>query len=116
MSNQTLVSVGISAGRMEHRQTQPLAVVKCALALASDRQLTNSVICDIVKALGESFMTWQQVAVIAILVLGGCFLGFTGHETLAGALIGGAAGFVSQPLFKPQSRHKPASSLPYDAP
>lgn len=115
MSSPTLATVVTSSGLTVRKPTRPLAVVKCAVAMGSDPKLTNNVMFSIIKALGESFMTWQQVTVIAILVLGGCFLGFSGRETLAATLIGAAAGFVSQPLFKGQSQEKPASLPPPDA-
>lgn len=67
---------------------------------------------SVLSLLGESFMSWQQVAVIAILVVGGCFLGFEGKETLAATLLGAAAGFISQPLLKARDNTSPASPPP----
>lgn len=58
-------------------------------------------------------MSWQQVAVIAILVIGGCFLGYAGKETLAATILGAAAGFISQPLLKPRTQDPPTvNNLP----
>jgi len=64
---------------------------------------------SVLSALGESFMSWQQVVVISIMVLGGCFLGFEGKETIAAMILGAAGGFISQPLMKRPEVAAPAS-------
>lgn len=112
MSSPTLASAVTSNGLTARKPTPPLAIVKCAIVMGSDNKLTDNVMVTIIKTLGESFMTWQQVAVIAILVLGGCFLGFEGKETLAATILGAAAGFISQPLLKAKENPPPPTTLP----
>lgn len=96
MSTQTLVSVVASSG---HTNSKPGLVLVADTATGSDLRHPN-VMSFILSSLGASFMSWQQVAVIGILVLGGCFLGFEGKETLAATILGAAAGFISQPLLQ----------------
>ena len=101
MSNPTLASAAGSSG---------LTIRKPALVLiapnATDSRPNHlNPMAFILNRLGASFMTWQQVAVIAILVLGGCFLGFEGKETLAAMVLGAAGGFISQPLLQPRNNN-----------
>jgi hypothetical protein len=105
MSNQTLATAGASSG---HTINKPALVLVAAPNAATDSSPRHSNIMSFVLAsLGESFMSWQQVAVIAILVLGGCFLGAMEKETLAATILGAAAGFISQPLLKPRTPETP---------
>lgn len=43
-------------------------------------------------------MTWQQVVICSVFVVGGVLLGLTGKETLAATILGAAAGYLAQPL------------------
>lgn len=96
MSTTTLARAVASSGRTNQK---PALVLVAESATISPPRNRNPMV-TILSLLGESFMTWQQVAVIAILVLGGCFLGFEGKETLAAMVLGAAGGFISQPLLK----------------
>lgn len=98
MSTHTLASVAVSSG---HTTQKPALALVANGATNSTPKNPNPMVA-VLSSLGESFMSWQQVAVIAILVIGGCFLGFEGKETLAATILGAAAGFISQPLLKPR--------------
>lgn len=43
-------------------------------------------------------MTWQQVVICSVFVIGGVVLGLEGKETLAATILGAAAGYLAQPL------------------
>jgi isopentenyl diphosphate isomerase/L-lactate dehydrogenase-like FMN-dependent dehydrogenase len=45
-------------------------------------------------------MSWQQVVIVIVFVLGGVVLGLHGNETLAATALGAAAGFLTQPLLR----------------
>jgi hypothetical protein len=101
MSSPTLANVVALNG---HTTSKPaLVLVATQTTATGSRQRHPNAMSSILSSLGESFMSWQQVAVIAILVLGGCFLGAMGKETLAAMILGAAGGFISQPLLKPKS-------------
>jgi hypothetical protein len=103
MSKQTLVSVVVSNGRTIRPIPLNRPVVPIVpIAHNSGKSITRKVLAYFGR-LGDSFMSWQQVTVIAILVIGGCVLGAIGKETLAGILLGAAAGFISQPLMHKRS-------------
>lgn len=103
MSTRTLASVVVSNGRTINK---PGLVLVASDATNSAPKNRNPMVA-VLSALGESFMSWQQVTVIAILVIGGCFLGFEGKETLAATILGAAAGFISQPLLKAKETAPP---------
>jgi len=46
-------------------------------------------------------MSWQQVVICSVFVVGGVVLGLEGKETLAATILGAAAGYLAQPLLKP---------------
>ena len=103
MSTHTLASVAVSSG---HTIAKPALALVANDATNSSPKNRNPMVA-VLSLLGESFMSWQQVAVIAILVLGGCFLGFEGKETLAAMILGAAGGLISQPLLKPKDPQPP---------
>lgn len=109
MSTHTLANAGASHG---HTINKPALVLVANDATDLSPKNRNPMVA-VLSLLGESFMSWQQVAVIAILVLGGCFLGFEGKETLAATILGAAAGFISQPLLKGRTQEPPpVNNLP----
>lgn len=105
MSSQILASADASNGRTTNKPA--LVLVAMQPTATGSRQRHPNVMSFILSSLGESFMSWQQVAVIGILVLGGCFLGAIGKETLAAMILGAAGGFISQPLLKPRDTKGP---------
>lgn len=49
-------------------------------------------------------VNWQQVVITVSFVAGGVVLGLYGQQTLAGTLIGAAAGFLTQPLLRARDK------------
>ena len=101
MFNAIHAPVGVSSGCT--RTHKALALV--ATNAGNSKAIRETMGANLLTTLWASFMTWQQVAVIAILIVGGCFLAFLGKETLAGTILGAAAGFISQPFFKRKEHH-----------
>jgi isopentenyl diphosphate isomerase/L-lactate dehydrogenase-like FMN-dependent dehydrogenase len=51
-------------------------------------------------------MSWQQVVIVIVFVMGGVMLGLHGNETLAATALGAAAGFLTQPLLRAKETTK----------